>query len=122
VFHAGAWLDGPTAAEKKSERMAIIALAHDAGIHVPAVHGCPQCEPLEVAHINNAWYQRNVTSRLQHNSHYGVALDAVEAELGPSARRDVEKHIFGECPKDPCPHHSEYPITPHYDVRPAGDV
>lgn len=61
VFQGGAWLSGPTAAEKKADRVEILTQGHEAGLHggLPYVGDCPLCNP-------------HGQLRLQHNRHYGV--------------------------------------------------
>lgn len=45
VFTASEWVDKPSAAERKAERVAILVQAHDAGLHVGRmpVNDCTKC-------------------------------------------------------------------------------
>jgi hypothetical protein len=96
VFHAGSWLDGPTAAEKYAERQAVIREAHLAGVHGAGRQGCDWCasirrnalersstslfvpSPADNAKcvcIDGKPCPVHTASEVHHKGHYGVPAD-----------------------------------------------
>lgn len=126
VFQGGAWLSGPTAAERKAERVAVLVEAHAAGLHV-GLHAvdCPEC-------------MTDAQSRLQHNRHYDVFVCKSGDRCIPCTQRvlaggkPLPEHVqhkpdYGVGCSCAClgvgtPEHAPGPLCLPMTIRPAGDV
>jgi hypothetical protein len=136
IFHAGGWLDGPTAAEKREADMSVLAQAHAAGLHTGQAIRCVECnppsrmvnqrtgevtychqrpcavDPTHPARDDQGNMHVHVGSPLHHKGNYGVPA-------GRYRPNDAD-HYEVQCGDRP-----NCTITEHHAgdfLRPAGDV